>query len=126
ALMYSSSKPFTPRLSCGSTYVLTHTRENRRPAAPARIKRLRQPNWPTIQNSNGLMKARPKYWPTAYTLFARARSCCGNHELKTRLLAGKQGASATPSPNRQVMRLITPDTKPCSNVHADHNETERK
>ena len=49
-------------------------------------------------------------------LLARARSCCGNQLFSTRLLAGKQGASQTPSATRSPTNAPTVLTRPCSIV----------
>ena len=86
----------------------------------------RQPKVAAIQNSTGLRKARPKYWPIEYTPVAVARSACGNQVPRMRLFEGKAGASATPSPMRHAIsdhRLVV---KPCSSVNADQIVTDRK
>ncbi len=81
--------------------------------------RPRQPNCCVIQNSGTLRKPRPKFIPTEYTELARARSCCGNQVARIRLLAGKHGASKTPTPSLVAISPPSELTTPISPVKSD-------
>src|SRR5580692_11350723 len=99
---------------------------NRMPVTPTMRNNARQPHAALIQNNTGLRKARPKYCPIEYTPVARARSCCGNQVLRTRLLQGKAGASATPRARRALRSEARPEESPCRVVQTDHSAIDRK
>ncbi len=96
------------------------------PTPPTMKKRPRQPKRCVIQNSGTLRKPRPTYCPTEYMAFARARSCCGNQVARIRLLAGKQGASNTPTPIRVRSSAFSERTTPISAVKSDQKTTAMK
>ena len=95
------------------------------PSAPITVKTWRQPNSCAIQPISGAKITVAKYCPELKNADAVPRSLLGNQAATMRALAGKLGASASPTRKRRAnsATMAAPPEKkpiqPCISVKID-------